>query len=363
MPINYENATRLLEDAFAKAEADLLQGSAPNVSDRVRDTSEVLFRSRTQAYREALLGCVIARLQDKSINIRQPYVEQGSNAFSGRSLDERVVNPFLHEKRIPSSRGPYLSVFRRSVQFGASTRDGLRDREGYDKFLDIISYVESVSEDSELLNVLYYLLYKFAELREMADVPLTRLQRISLEQYDTIISGLLATPSGGRIPVLLVVATFTTIREFFHLNWNINWQGINVADKASGAVGDITIVSDGQVLMAAEVTERPLDRSRVVATFNTKIAPVGIEDYLFFVRPSAPSDEARQQARRYFAQGHEVNFLVIKDWLLMVLATMGARGRATFNRVLLGILDSPDVPKALKVAWNDQVSGIATGQK
>lgn len=221
-------------------------------------------------------------------------MDQGPNAFSGRSLDERVINPFLQANRIPSSKGPYLSVFRRSVQLDTSIRGGLRDKPGYDAFLFLIAYLESVSRRAELLGFLRYLLYKFAELREAADVPISRLQRISLDQYDTLISGILSTPSGGRFPVLLVVATFNTIKEFIQLDWDITWQGINVADTASGAGGDITISRAGQTLLAAEVTERPVDKTRVDATFSTKIAPYGIEDYLFFVNLSRLAPEARQ---------------------------------------------------------------------
>lgn len=360
MPIDFETARNLLDEVFVQAEGDLLTGSTPNVSQQVRDASDALFRSRTQAYREVLLGCALARIQDRDTNIRLPYVDQGPNAFSGRSLDERVVNPFLHEKRIPSSRGPYLSVFRRSVRFESSTRVGLRDKSGYDAFLVIVAYLESVSNQSELLGFLHYLLYRFVELRETADVPISRLQRLSLQQCDALISGLLSTPSGGRFPVLLVVATFTAIKEFFGVDWTISWQGINVADTASGAGGDITISSGGQILMAAEVTERPVDRSRVVATFNTKIAPAGIEDYLFFVRMSGVAPEARQQAHQYFAQGHDVNFLEIRDWMSMSLATMGRKGRAAFNRALVNLIDAGDIPRTLKVAWNEQIARIVS---
>jgi len=337
-----------------------LKGSPPIADERLRVACDQLFQSGTQAYREVLLGCTVVRIQDKKVNIRQPYVEQGRNAFSGRSLDERVINPFLHEKRIPSSRGPYLSVFRRSVQFDQSIRAGLRDKTAYDSFLAVIGYLESTSRKGELLKILQYLLYRFAELREQATIPLSRLQRMSLVQYDGLISELLGTPSGGRFPVLLVAATFGAIKEFFGLDWQVVCQGINVADAASGAGGDIMITGAGQILMAAEVTERPVDKSRVVATFNTKIAPTGIEDYLFFVSLSKVAPEAKRQAHQYFAQGHEVNFLEIKDWILMSLATMGARGRATFNRILIDLLDGSDMPRTLKVAWNKQVTKIVS---
>ena len=176
-----------------------------------------------------------------------------------------------------------MSVFRRSIQFDQSTRAGLRDQEGYDALLTLIEYLESISEPSQF-NFLHYVLYKFAELREKGLITLYRPQLLSLNQYEVLSSGLLSTQSGGRFPVLLVVAVFKTIKNFFGLKeWNIVWQGINVTDMASGVGGDVTITRGNQTLLAVEVTERPLDRSRVVATFNTKIAPGGIEDYLFFL--------------------------------------------------------------------------------
>ncbi|MCL4460055.1 MAG: restriction endonuclease, SacI family [Chloroflexi bacterium] len=286
-PIDYNAARNLLDREFAEVESQFLQGTSQQSKSSLMPHFDIIFRSQTQAYREVLLGCVIARLQDRAIDIHKPYVNQGPHAYNGRTLDERVVNPFLQDKRVPSSRGPFLSTFRRSVGFDSSTRDGLRDKEGFDALLSLIDYVAGENNDANLLAFLRYLLFRFLELRREVDIPPSRLQRISLEQYDDLITGLLSTLSGGRFPVILVEAAFEAIRDSFGLSWQIESQGINVADRPSGAGGDVTIKSGDTILLAAEITERPVDKSRVVATFNTKIAPQGIEDYLFFVRPSA----------------------------------------------------------------------------
>ncbi|HHX43156.1 MAG TPA: restriction endonuclease, SacI family [Chloroflexi bacterium] len=358
MPVvDYEKAHEVLKTLFADAEAIFLKGTVPDVGETIRKAYDIVFASRTQAYREALLGCTLARLLDPTINVRLPYVDQGPDAFSGRSLDERVVNPFLQDRRIPSSRGPYLSCFRRSVRFDKNTRRGLRDKQGYDAFLEALSYLEE-ADSAEVREFLLYQLYKFVELREEANIPLSRLQRISLEQYDRLITILLETPSGGLFPVLLSVAMFRTIKAHFGLDWDVSWQGINVADAASGAGGDITVVSGDAVILAVEVTERPVGRERVVATFNTKIGPASIEDYLFLLGRAEATPEAKRQAQQYFAQGHEVNFIGVKDWVLMLLATMGIRGRKTFNAELMALLDGAGIPKALRVSWNDSVNSL-----
>lgn len=359
--MDYSEAGRVLRESFSDAENAQLERNPPDVPSRIAGACDVLFRSPTQAYREVLLGCVRARLLNGAIDVRRPYVKQGPGAFSGRSLDEKVVNPFLQEKRIPCSRGPYLSVFRRSVRFDESARDGLRDKDGYDALLAVLGYVETRSpNEPDLRSLLVYVLYAFAELRDRANVSLADLHRTSLEQLDLLASGLLATPSGGRLPVMLVVATLEAIRARFELDWKIECQGINVADSASGAGGDIVVRSRGTILFAAEVTERQVDPPRVVATFNAKILPAAIEDYLFFSPFGSVGDEACRQARQYFAQGHEINFLEIRQWIRFVLATIGMRGRNTFRRKLRELIGAREVPASLKLAWNEQVSRVPT---
>ncbi len=342
---------------FQLAEAALLAGRSPVVAGDVGAASDTMFQCGTQAYREALLGCAIVRIQSHDVDLRLPYVKLGDNAYGGRTLDERVINPFLQSRRIPCSKGPYLSVFRRSVSFYPATGGGVRDKAGYDTFLVALSHLECLNSE-QAVEFLLYQLYGFAELREAANIPLSTLHRISLEQYDQLLTGLLATPSGGLFPVVLAVALLKTIRVFFGLGWDITTQGINVADAASGAGADITVSDGDSVVLAIEVTERSVDQSRVVSTFNTKIAPNGIEDYLFFVGRAGAKPDAKRQAQHYFAQGHEVNFVNIKEWILVSLATVGRHGRETFNREILAMMEEHNVPKALRVAWNEPISAL-----
>lgn len=358
--IDHEAAREILEKSFANVESGYLRGRTVASPPDLEEAFDHIFDSSTQALREVLLGCALARILDTDVDIRRPYVDQAPNAFSGRSLDEGVVNPFLQSRRIPCSKGPYLSVFRRSVTFTAETRSGIRDKTGYDALMRALDYLEKATQ-AQARSLLEHALFRFVQLRENANIPLSKLQRLSLDQYDALITGLLGTPSGGRFPVILAVATFRTINEHFGLKWSISWQGINVADAASGAGGDITIECNGGTVLAVEVTERAVDVSRVVTTFNTKIAPALLEDYLFVLGNSAPSDEARSQAQRYFAQGHEMNFVNIKTWIVMILATLGKNGRGLFNREIMELLDGAGLPQALRVAWNEQINALLAG--
>jgi hypothetical protein len=290
--------------------------------------------------------------------MRLPYIDLGPDAFSGRSLDERVINPFLHGKSIPCSKGPYLSCFRRKVRFDDATRAGLKDRVGYDAFLVALATVEREKDPEALSSILDYLLYRFVLLREGARVQLVRLERISVAQYDALVRGLLATPSGGVFPVLLVLAMVETLRDCFSLAWEVGFQGINVSDKASGAGGDITVKEGGANLLTVEVTERQVDAARVQATFSTKIAPGTLSDYVFMVHLRRIEEAAMKQAERYFTHGYDVTLVDIREWLVNTLVTVGAKGRRRFQDNLLARLAAEQVPKALKIAWNQQIGKL-----
>jgi hypothetical protein len=276
MSIDYEVALKVLSDTFAGVEALLLNGQVPECGETLTPQFDTIFKTKVQAYRETLLGCALAHLLDREIDIRLPYMNQGERAYNGRTLDERVVNPFIQSNRIPGSKGPYLALFRRSVRFDASTREGVRDKRGYDAFLALIAVLEALPDDHEILDFLRCLLYRFAKLREAADVALSRVQRLSLEQLSSLIGSLLATPSGGRIPVIVVVSAFRALNEFFGADWTIEYQGINVADSQTGAGGDITVKRAGKILVAAEVTERPMDRGRVFRHSTQRLHPTAL---------------------------------------------------------------------------------------
>ena len=357
--IDYEAAGRSLRERFADIEKLHVLSKGPVVPDKIAQACAAMFSSKTQAYREVLLGCILARLANPETNVRQPYVEQGERAFSGRTLDEKVVNPFLHSMQIPSSKGPYLAVFRRSVQFDDATRRGLKDRLGYDALLEVLAYVEIQRERHSVLQLLDHVLYRFASLREDADIQIARLPRISLGQYESLISGLLSVPSGGRIPVILAVSMLETLSQIFRLDWIIEYAGINVTDAASGTSGDITVRRSGTVVMVLEVTERPVEASRVQTTFRSKIAASGVVDYLFMTDKRRVSPDAAEEASKYFAQGYEINFIDTSSWVFMCLATLGASGRTEYNKRLTTLFQSPELPNAVKTGWNNEVLKLA----
>jgi hypothetical protein len=173
-----------------------------------------------------------------------------------------------------------------------------------------------------------------------------------------LVANLLGRQSGGVFPCLLVLSMIETIAERFDLSWEIDAQGINVSDRASGVGGDLTIKKDGVALLTIEVTERRVDASRVQATFRTKIATAGLCDYVFAVHLARVSEDAKRQAERYFSQGHDVSFVDLRGWLVNSLVLVGVEGRMLFHDRMREHLADPEVSKMLKLAWNEEVEKL-----
>jgi len=103
-----------------------------------------------------------------------------------------------------------------------------------------------------------------------------------------------------------------------------------------------------------EVTERPIDQARVTLTFNQKVSPSGLADYLF-ITTARPEDDALAAARRYTSVGHEMNFVPLVEWLVHNLATVGPACRSLFQAKMIELLGAQGVPAEMRVAWNDKM--------
>jgi len=110
--------------------------------------------------------------------------------------------------------------------------------------------------------------------------------------------------------------------------------------------------------LTIEVTERPVDVPRVQATFKDKIAVSSLSDYVFMVHLERIGDETKQQAEKYFPHGYDVNLVDIQEWLCNTLVTVGVKGRKHFQERVVHHLSGDQIPKVLKVAWNEEVEKL-----
>ena len=100
---DYNEAKNLLLSLYRQVSEIVSEDVEIVLSDNVANF-DCVFLSKTQSYREVLLGCALIHRIDSRLNLRTPYAKQGANAFSGRTFDEQVVNPFLQENLFPCSK-------------------------------------------------------------------------------------------------------------------------------------------------------------------------------------------------------------------------------------------------------------------
>ena len=357
MSVDYQKARDLLFALYQQVS----EGVSTDVKKIIEDNAEALetiFRSKTQSYREVLLGCALINLIEPDVNIRLPYINHGEGAFNGRSLDEYAVNPFLQEQLFPCSKGPYLAAFRRSVKLLPETAEGLRDKVGYAAMMDLLAVIDACDTKEKSKAFIMCLLHHFIILRNASTIPLARIGRFSIEQYEQLLLELLQYQSGGLLPVLITVAFFQMLSEHYSLHWDVFYQGINVADSAAGAEGDVTIKVNGTTILAIEITERPLDQRRIVSTFNTKIILNDVKEYLFIYTHTVPDESAQQAARNLFSRGYEINFVNIVEMIKNNFLVLPASAREVFTNKLMILLESRDVAAAIKIKWNDSVKAV-----
>lgn len=355
--IDYEALRHSLETLYAEAEASLAEAQSP-LPHAVELALQKLFSSRTQAYREVLLGAAIVKLHYPNTNIRYPYVELHEMAFSGRAVDERVVNPFLRSHEIPCSKGPYLAVFRRKVAFLPETARGLKDKEGFEALLTCIEYLSNAPE-SAVRSFLHSLLVWFVRLREAHHVPVLDLPNIPPLRWREFFQRLIGIRSGGLVPVLMVVALFEAIRRRLDVPLEITWQGINQPDAPSGSQGDIKVSLAGQTLLVVEVTERALDADRLRQTFQSKMRLYEARDYLFILTTAPPvKDDLQTLINAYALSGYEVVLQPLIEWAEGILSLLGSTGRQAYLQVLRELISQRDVPASVKVGWNKVVESL-----
>lgn len=198
--VDINTAKALLAETFELAESDHRDDAPVSLPPAIIKATQRLFLSETQAYRDALPSCAIARIIDPEIDIRLPAIAYGENAFSGRSLAEKVVTPFLRDRFVPTSAAPFLSAIRGGAKFMKGGEPRIqRDKEGFAALVGIVSYLRELDGEA-VKNYLRYLLRCFIVLRESHHITLKRISKPNLEQLTRLIEGMLTVKSGGRIP-------------------------------------------------------------------------------------------------------------------------------------------------------------------
>lgn len=288
-PMNYI-LQAIHDQAMATLSTSVIEDQA------IRDRVDYVCRNLSnRACVRLLMSCLLGKLENPAVDLRKPYTEIGSHdSFSGRTLDERYLTPFINQHRLPCNPTtafltPTLRNVNRPLMYDVDLVG--RPRELYVKTLQLLDDVASERIEAEKLFVEIV-----RELLLMRDEKLARMQSLlnslermedalplSSEQIVTLISQHLACKGASRLPVLIVAAAYQAVGEKLG-EFAQPLLSHNAADLQTKAVGDIEVYLRGD---DAIVTAYEMKMKRVtVEDIDTAVSKIirseyTVDNYLF----------------------------------------------------------------------------------
>ncbi len=111
-----ENSSKLIEKSLRRAQARLAR---PFIRDSTitGKIDSVVNCMSNRAGARLLMACMLAKLDNPSLDPRKPYTKIGDkDCFSGRSYDEQVIGDFINKHHLPcNSTTAFLTPTLRNI--------------------------------------------------------------------------------------------------------------------------------------------------------------------------------------------------------------------------------------------------------
>jgi hypothetical protein len=315
--------TDILEATIERVSASPTQPiiNSPTIINRV----ELVCRGkeRSGACTRLLLACSLAKVDHPEIDIRKPYTDiGGTDAYSGRSYDERYISSFINKFELPcNSTTAFLTPAFRNKNEILTPETRLAARRGtqrlYQATLQLLTdvYTNKISAQELLGEVIRWLLIirdenlqrlntLQADLRSFREVT-----ALSSEGIVKLVELHLACPGSSRLPVLIVAAAYEAAAD--QLRENIRpLQAHNAADKQTRSTGDIeiTLVGDNNVVTAYEMKDKKVQKNDIDTALH-KVSPY-VDNYIF-VTTEVISEEVREYAASMYKRTGGTEFVIL----------------------------------------------------
>ncbi len=356
----------ILSKILRRALADI---TTPVISDDdIRSRVEYVCRQiGNWACTRLLMACLLAKIDRPDVGPRKPYTEIGeSDAFSGRSYDEKYITRFVYENHLPLNlTTAFLTPAFRNLDRPLTTDLDLvgKPRQVYKATLQLLDdvYREKVTAEDLLTEVVRILLLMREEKQTRINTLLAGFSSedmlpLSSEEIVNLIEQHLKCKNSSRLPVLIVAAAYNSVGE--KLGERIlPLHSHNAADEQTGSLGDVEVCleNDDHVVTVYEmkmkrVTIDDIDRAleKIASTTNS------IHNYIF-IATDVVSDEVKSYAAGCYERtgGTEIAVLDCIGFLRHFLHFFH-RSRAKFSDSYQSlVLSEPDsaVSQPLKEAF------------
>ena len=315
----------ILRSTYERVSSDINR-SIVTISDIAERIEAVSRSTSNRACVRVLLACSLAKSAHPEVDIRKPYTEIGdSDAFAGRSYDERYLQPFIIEHQLPCNpTTAFLTpAFRnRNITLTPDLNMVGRPPLIYKATLQLLTdvYEGRIPAEDLLAETIRRLIIMKDEQFAIRNSLLADLRSstgalpLSSEDIITIIEQHLRSANASRLPVLVVAAAYEAAKDFLGERI-LRLEGHNAADKQTQSLGDvhITLIDDDAIvtvyeMKAKRVTRNDLDIALLKINRNKGNRKI---DNFIIITTDEIEESVKSHAANLYSQTGGIEFVVL----------------------------------------------------
>lgn len=315
-----------------------------------------LVNSKVTSIRYALITQVVGKIADPSRSLFYLQIGEGEpGVWDARGFCDKVIVPWVSDNHdvIGTSREPYASKPLRRVRIEHGMKN-VRDKD-WDRLAALFEVWDGASPD-ELRAACRRCLAAIARRLTGQSFKYSIPLRISAAQTRVLLEAFLSDQSGGLRPMVVSAALMQALGEGFGLFARVESQGVNEADAATGAPGDVMCYAkDDSLILAVEVKDRRLTLSDVRSSARkARQADTTLKSLLFAVPGlrEAEREPIAEDMEQAWASGLNIYHIDILDLAAVGFVLLSEDWRPKLLRAIGAELDRRGDHQHRR-AWHD----------
>ena len=326
------------------------------------ESIDKLVDSRVTSIRYALLTQILGKVADPDRSLM--YLQSGNQeagAWNARSFCDAVIVPWVSDNHDVLGTGsePYASKPLRRPRLERNMQN-VRNKAEWEALYDFFSSLDHVDND-ELKVAFRRCLGSVARRLSRQSFKYQIPIRASLPQLLQALEEYFREPSGGLRPLVITAAMMEVLGEGFSIFSRVTSQGINEADAASGAPGDVMCYdAEDNLVLAVEVKDRALKLSDVRSSTRKAQKSISSLSNLLFAAPKIhdqEKDSIFNSIETAWASGLNIHRVDIVELAATTFVLLGEEWRPAFLRRIGNELDARG-DHAHRLAWHRILSAM-----
>ncbi len=331
-------------------------------SDDPDEEVDRLVNSSVGSIRYAVLTQLLGKIADRDRSLMFFQLgDEEAGAWDARSFSVAVIVPWVAENHdvIGTSAEPYASKPLRRARLERKAPH-IRSDEEWDALHDFFAPLDNAPTkeiESAFRRCLASVARRLSSQSFKYQIPI----RVSLPDLCNTLESFLGEPSGGHRALATTTALMEVLGKGFSIFSRVESQGLNEADAARGAPGDVMcFADDGNMVLAIEVKERVLTLADVRAsTRKARESDAALSNLLFATPGIREQDQATisESAVSSWAAGLNVYQVEIIELVRSSFVLLGEKWRPALLRQIGAELDKRG-DHAHRRAWHTLLSDL-----